>query len=273
MILRFSVEYDTREVWWQRFSALKFPCCQGQLASFPRVTFRVLTSFKDAISFPESSFPWPAVGKERLWWNPKRAIFDWLLKNGFISCHFQSLNSKIVLSSGFLSTRGSRWSRNKSFYNLPFRNVFVFDNKSNFHLRDTRCWNLFWLIKCISLLFILRSLKVSSLLGDVFILMCTVSRGKSKRCLPSRTRSYLTGTRVFWFRFWIIPEPPAPVLLDKGNGGSANEIVKDGAYYCYCAYVLRSSRYSDFLWVVLINTGILLRGLNYAQKAELSKCS
>ena len=36
--------------------------------------------------------------------------------------------------------------------------------------------------------------------------------------LPSRTRNYSTGTRVFWFRFWIIPEPPAPVPLDKGNG-------------------------------------------------------
>ena len=36
--------------------------------------------------------------------------------------------------------------------------------------------------------------------------------------------------------------------------------LKDGAYYCYCAYVLRISRYSDFLWVVLINTGIFLRG-------------
>ena len=37
--------------------------------------------------------------------------------------------------------------------------------------------------------------------------------------------------------------------------------VKDSAYYCYCAYVLRISRYSDFLWVVLINTVIFLRGL------------
>ena len=45
--------------------------------------------------------------------------------------------------------------------------------------------------------------------------------------LPSRTRSYSTGTRVFWFRFWIIPEPPAPVPLDKGNGGSGNEIARE----------------------------------------------
>ena len=37
--------------------------------------------------------------------------------------------------------------------------------------------------------------------------------------------------------------------------------LKDGAYYCYCAYVLRILRYSDFLSVMLINTGIFLRGL------------
>ena len=36
---------------------------------------------------------------------------------------------------------------------------------------------------------------------------------------------------------------------------------KDGAYYCYCAYVLRISRYSDFLSPMLANTGIFLRGL------------
>ena len=37
--------------------------------------------------------------------------------------------------------------------------------------------------------------------------------------------------------------------------------VKDGAYFCYCAYVLRISRYSGLLWVVPTNTGIFLRGL------------
>ena len=39
------------------------------------------------------------------------------------------------------------------------------------------------------------------------------------------------------------------------------KLIKDGAYYCYCAYVLRIARYSGFLWVVPINTGIFLRGL------------
>ena len=39
-------------------------------------------------------------------------------------------------------------------------------------------------------------------------------------------------------------------------------LVKDGAYFCYCAYVLGILRYSGFLWVavVLTNTGIFLRG-------------
>ena len=47
-----------------------------------------------------------------------------------------------------------------------------------------------------------------------------------------------------------------------------------GAYYFYCAYVLRISRYSGFLSVMLTNTGIFLRGLkSYAEKQNLSKCS
>ena len=34
-----------------------------------------------------------------------------------------------------------------------------------------------------------------------------------------------TGTRIWWFRFWILPERPFPVPLDKGNEGSGYEIV------------------------------------------------
>ena len=40
-----------------------------------------------------------------------------------------------------------------------------------------------------------------------------------------------------------------------------NITLKDGAYYCYCAYVLRISRYSDFLSPMLTNAGIFLRSL------------
>ena len=43
---------------------------------------------------------------------------------------------------------------------------------------------------------------------------------------------------------------------------------KDGDYYCYCAYVLRISRYSDFLSPVLTNTGIFLRGLKLSGESR-----
>ena len=43
---------------------------------------------------------------------------------------------------------------------------------------------------------------------------------------------------------------------------------KDGAYYCYCAYVLRISRYSDFLLPMLTNTGIFLRGLKLSGESR-----
>ena len=62
---------------------------------------------------------------------------------------------------------------------------------------------------------------------------------------------------------------PEELLSDDESGGllsgckkpSQNNTIKNGAYYCYCAYVLRISRYSGFLWVVPANTGIFLRGL------------
>ena len=64
----------------------------------------------------------------------------------------------------------------------------------------------------------------------------------------------------------------------RGDVCAANEVrsvcilglnfqFKDGAYFYYCAYVLRISRYSGggggegFLYVVPTNTGIFLHGL------------
>ena len=41
-----------------------------------------------------------------------------------------------------------------------------------------------------------------------------------------------------------------------------------GAYYCYCAYILCISRYSDFLLVMLINAGIFLRGLKLCRESR-----
>ena len=45
-------------------------------------------------------------------------------------------------------------------------------------------------------------------------------------------------------------------------------LIKDGAYYCYCAYVLRILRYSVFLSVMLTNTGIFLRGLKLSGESR-----
>ena len=44
--------------------------------------------------------------------------------------------------------------------------------------------------------------------------------------------------------------------------------IKDGAYYCYCAYVLRISRYSDLQSPMLTNRGIFLRGLKLSGESR-----
>ena len=43
-------------------------------------------------------------------------------------------------------------------------------------------------------------------------------------------------------------------------------LLKDGAYYCYCAYVLRISRYSDLLSPMLTNTGIFFARFKTIQR-------
>ena len=44
--------------------------------------------------------------------------------------------------------------------------------------------------------------------------------------------------------------------------------LKDGTYYCHCAYALRISRYSDFLSPMFTNTGIFLRGLKLSGESR-----
>ena len=44
--------------------------------------------------------------------------------------------------------------------------------------------------------------------------------------------------------------------------------LKDGAYYCYCAYVLRISRYWDFLSPMLSYKGIFLRDLKLSGESR-----
>ena len=64
------------------------------------------------------------------------------------------------------------------------------------------------------------------------------------------------------------------VISYDDNGGKDEKdsfsslFLKDGAYYCYSTYVLRISRYSEFLLLVLINTGIFLHGLKLCGKSR-----
>ena len=55
---------------------------------------------------------------------------------------------------------------------------------------------------------------------------------------------------------------------DMASGNIWSWLFKDGAYYCYCAYVLRISRYSDFLSPMLTNTGIFLCGLKLSGESR-----
>ena len=57
--------------------------------------------------------------------------------------------------------------------------------------------------------------------------------------------------------------------------GAPSDNIKDGAYYCYCAYILRILKYSDFPWIVLTYTGIFLRSLKLCgeSRTNCSKCS
>ena len=54
----------------------------------------------------------------------------------------------------------------------------------------------------------------------------------------------------------------------NNNFMSAFMSLKDGAYFCYCAYVLRIWRYTCFQWVLLTNTGIFLRGLKLSRESR-----
>ena len=50
----------------------------------------------------------------------------------------------------------------------------------------------------------------------------------------------------------------------------AKERFKDGAYFCYCAYVLRISRYSVFLWVVPSKRDIFARVKTMRRRQNLA---
>ena len=86
-------------------------------------------------------------------------------------------------------------------------------------------------------------------------------------------RKYFLGKCKIWLVFRKMKDMSPALPLE-----SRLTPVKDGAYYCYCAYVLRISRYSDFLLLVLINTGIcfarfktMLRKQNLARDLGIQK--
>ena len=81
-----------------------------------------------------------------------------------------------------------------------------------------------------------------------------------------------SGVLFFSFTFRLVSpqirESPARLLIALMLPRFVNAILKDGAYYCYCAYVLRISRYSDFLSRMLTNTGMFLRGLKLSGESR-----
>ena len=88
---------------------------------------------------------------------------------------------------------------------------------------------------------------------------CRLARFHKLFVLPeSQTRPILLGHPEF--QAFITSHGPAE-NLEKIP-------IKDGAYYCYCAFVLRISRHSDFLSPMLTNTGIFLRGLKLSGESR-----
>ena len=82
------------------------------------------------------------------------------------------------------------------------------------------------------------------------------------------SKIHLPEYQVF-YSLWHFSECNVNLLKDKlQRRRSCFADLKDGAYYCYCAYVLRISRYSDFLSVMLTNTVIFLRGLKLSGKSR-----
>ena len=43
-----------------------------------------------------------------------------------------------------------------------------------------------------------------------------------------------TGSRILWFRLWMLPALPLPVPLDKSDGVSVDEIVPSEEVYTVC---------------------------------------
>ena len=94
--------------------------------------------------------------------------------------------------------------------------------------------------------------KTSSNNAYDFVFDCFLSDIYASSIIFSERNSHTIAAKASW--------------MLKVNRGQVN--LKDGAYYCYCAYVLRISRYSDFLSPMLTNTWIFLRGLRLSGESR-----
>ena len=86
--------------------------------------------------------------------------------------------------------------------------------------------------------------------------VCIYTRDETNRTPATRSSDFVNHS--YEYRLNWTPLSPITIVNHLAN---PNIKLKDGAYYCYCAYILRIARYSGFLWVVPTNTGKFLRGL------------
>ena len=70
------------------------------------------------------------------------------------------------------------------------------------------------------------------------------------KMIPTEVKSDSSkSTTTEWFLIHLFKDKSSFAMFSP----SFSTLLKDGAYYCYCAYVLRISRYSDFLSPMLTN--------------------
>ena len=85
------------------------------------------------------------------------------------------------------------------------------------------------------------------------------------KMIPTEVKSDSSkSTTTEWFLIHLFKDKSSFAMFSP----SFSTLLKDGAYYCYCTYVLRISRYSDFLSPMLTNTGIFLRGLKLSGESS-----
>ena len=97
----------------------------------------------------------------------------------------------------------------------------------------------------------------------IFLDMVLRARAFGARGAPLLMNDLVTGEKSLPVRRILLKTPKVTRL-----SAASCITIKDGAYYCYWAYLLRISRYSDFLSPMLTNTGIFLRGLKLSGESR-----